>query len=133
MTELIFMSREHIDRMNELLGESAEVASACARLDRDYSLTYELLDGPDGTVYWTMRFDREQGASFSLEPPAHADATFVSEWAATIRYSRAARNGEQVTEPILEVRGDPSVTEIVAEAFSAAHKAATIPTVFPEV
>lgn len=131
MSDLIFMSREHVDRMNELLDESAEVASACARLDRDYSIVYQLRDGPRGTVHWTLLFDRDAGASFSLEPPVRADVTFVSGWAEMIRYSRATRDGEAVDEPQLEVRGDPSVTECVAEAYAAAQEAATIRTEFP--
>ena len=133
MAELIFMSPGHIDRMNELLGDSAEVAAACARLDRDYAIAYKLSDGPGGTVYWTLRFDREAGASFSLEPPVHADLTHVCGWAEAIRRSRAAREGDQAAEPVLETRGDPSVTERVAEAYSVAQSVATIPTVFPEV
>ncbi|WP_051166591.1 hypothetical protein [Amycolatopsis orientalis] len=133
MAELIFMSREHVDRMNELLGGSAEVASACAQLDRDYTITYELSDGPGGAVYWTLRLDPKAGASFSLEPPVHADLTYVTDWAETILYSRASRDGGQATEPVIETRGDPSVTQRVAKAYSAAQKAATIPTVFPEV
>ncbi|GAB3378050.1 hypothetical protein [Amycolatopsis echigonensis] len=133
MADLIFMSQEHIDRMNELLGDSAEVAAACARLDRDYAIAYELSDGPGGTVYWTLRFDREAGASFSLEPPVHADVTYLSDWAEAIRFSRAAREGAQAAEPVLETRGDPSVTERVAEAYSVAQSTATLPTVFPEV
>lgn len=133
MTKPIFMSQDHVDRMNKLLDESAEVAAACARLDRDYSMTYELLDGPDGTAHWTMLFNREVGASFTLEPPANSDVTFVVDWVDTMRLVKAAVNGEQREREILEVRGDESVADRVDEAFKAAHNAALMPAEIPDV
>lgn len=132
MSALVFMSREHVDRMNDLLAGSADVLAACADLDREYEIVYELRNGPDGTVYWVLRFDRASGARFSLNRTQNADLTYVGDWAEVIRSSRAARNGERV-EPSLEVRGDPSVTDRVGTAYAAAQRVATIPVEFPGV
>ena len=134
MTKPIFMSQDHVDRMNKLLDGAATVEAACARLDRNYSMTYEVLDGPNGTEYWTLRFDRETGASFTLEQPAHTDVTMVVEWTETMRYIKAAVNGEeQGDRNILEVRGDESVVDRVDEAFKAAHDVSLIPAEIPDV
>lgn len=65
----VFMSDEHVERMNELLAQDAEVMAECRALDRDYVIAYALADGPKGTVYWVFHLQRAAGASFSLDPP----------------------------------------------------------------
>ncbi|WIV54052.1 S9 family peptidase [Amycolatopsis nalaikhensis] len=132
MSDLVFMSHEHVARMNELLAASDEVLAACAALDRDYEIAYELSGGPDGTAHWVLRFDRRSGARFSLEPPRDADLTYFGDWTEVIRGSRAARSGEPV-EANLTTAGDVSVTERVADAYATAQRVATIPTEFPDV
>ena len=127
-----FMSPAHVDRMNELLAASQEVAGACAGLDRDYVVAYELTDGPGGTVHWVLRFDRVDGARFSLAPPPYPDLTYVGDWASTIRGARAVRDGTG-DEPWLETRGDPSVIEHVAVAYATAQRTATVEVEFPDV
>lgn len=127
-----FMSPGHVGRMNELLAASQDVAGACAGLDRDYVVAYELTGGPEGTVHWVLRFDRVHGARFSLAPPPHADLTHVGDWASTIRAARAVRDSAG-DEPRLEMRGDPSVLEYVAVAYAAAQRTATVEVEFPDL
>lgn len=127
-----FMSREHVQQMNRLLEESSEVAAACRALERDYVVAYELSDGPDGAVFWVMRFDRRTGVKFSLAPPQDADVTYVGDWAEAIQAGRAAREGRSF-EPSMQLRGDTSVLATVADAYAAAQQAATVPVQFPDV
>ncbi|RII20474.1 hypothetical protein DSC45_04540 [Streptomyces sp. YIM 130001] len=130
MSKPDFMSPEHVRQMNRLLGASADVAAACAALDRDYVLTYELSDGPHGTEHWVMRFDRRLGVSFSLESPPASDVTYVGDWSAVVRAAGAAREGVAL-DPAIRVRGDSSVLAHVADAFTAAQTVATVPVEFP--
>ncbi|WP_134669484.1 MULTISPECIES: hypothetical protein [unclassified Amycolatopsis] len=132
MPASMFMSPEHVARMNELLAASAEVRAACADLDRDCEIAYELSDGPSGTVHWVLRFDRGLGARFSLEPSPRADITYFGDWADVIRTSRAAHAGEPVEENLTE-SGDASVLERVAHAYATARRVATVPVEFPDV
>ena len=125
-----FMSPEHVRQMNRLLGASADVAAACAALDRDYVLAYELKDGPHGTAHWVLRFDRSLGASFSLEPPVSSDVTYVGDWSAMVRAAWAAREGVAL-DPEVQVRGDSSALASIADAFTAAQTVATVPVEFP--
>jgi len=130
MAPLIFMSPEHVARMNELLAESASVRDACAELDRDYEIAGELRDGPEGTVHWVIRLDRKYGASMSLDPPRAADLTYLGDWSTTIREAKAAREGRR-SGPIYDLRGDPTTMTRVSKAYAAAQAVATIRTEFP--
>ncbi|BBG03892.1 MULTISPECIES: hypothetical protein [Pseudonocardia] len=132
MFTVVFMSSEHVSRMNNLLGSSPDVREACAALDRDYTIAYELHDGPDGgTVHWVLAFDRGTGARFSLEPVRTADLTYVGDWAAAIRTARAARAGEVTGADAFELRGDPSVPDRIADAYRTAQRVATIESELP--
>lgn len=130
MSRPVFMSPEHVERMNQLLAQSAEVLSACAALDRDYELAYELSDGPEGTVYWVLRFDRRKGAAFSLVRPRDADVTFLGNWREVINASQRTRDDGE-PPPELDTRGDASALDRVAAAYEAAQRAATIASTFP--
>jgi hypothetical protein len=131
MKSLIFMSPEHVSRMNELLAESDLVLEACAELDRGFEIAYELEGGPDGTVYWVLEFSPDAGAMFSLAPPNAADLTFFGNWAETIRSSKAVRDGDG-EEPVFEMHGDSTVLTRTEGAFRAAQSAATVPVEFPD-
>ncbi|MFD9949895.1 hypothetical protein ACFWYW_29585 [Nonomuraea sp. NPDC059023] len=132
MSTPVYMSHEHIEQMNDLLARSDEVAAACAELDRDYVIAYELGDGPGGTVFWVLSFDRITGARFSLDEPAHADVTFAGDWRRLVRAGQAHRQGTEV-DPAVEVRGDPGVLDAVSPAMAVARRAATVDVEFPEV
>lgn len=131
MTSLIFMSPEHVRRMNELLAESDLVLEACAKLDRNFEIAYELKGGPDGTVYWILDFGPSAGAAFSLAAPNAADLTFLGNWAETIRDSKAFRDGEG-DEPAFEIHGDSTVLTRTEDALRAAQAVATVPVDFPD-
>ncbi|WP_224388330.1 hypothetical protein [Pseudonocardia sp. ICBG1293] len=134
MSTVVFMSGEHVVRMNDLLRRSPDVREACAALDRDYTIAYELHDAPDGgTVYWVLAFERGTGARFSLEPSGTADLTYVGGWRAAIRAARAARAGRTSDEDPFELRGDPSVPARIAGAYRVAQRVATIGTELPDV
>ncbi|WP_308819398.1 hypothetical protein [Pseudonocardia alni] len=128
------MSSEHVSRMNDLLASSPDVRESCAALDRDYTIAYELHDGPDGgTVHWVLAFERGTGARFSLVPARTADLTYVGAWTAAIRTTRAARAGATSDEDTFELRGDPSVPGRIADAYRVAQRVATIESELPDV
>ena len=134
MSTVVFMSSEHVSRMNDLLGSSPDVREACAALDRDYTIAYELHDGPDGgIVHWVLAFERGTGARFSLEPARTADLTYVGDWTAAIRTTRAARAGKTSDQDAFELRGDSSVPDRIADAYRAAQRVATIESDLPSV
>lgn len=133
MTTPVFMSPEHVRAMNEILAESSAVRAACAELDHDYAMCYELHDGPGGrTVYWAMTFGPDTGVRMSLEKPDRADLTYVGDWARLVRASAAQRRGER-HDPDVAVHGDPEIPGKVAAAFTAAQRVATIDVVFPDL
>lgn len=133
MSKPLFMSPAHVDAMNELLGEASSVHAACKELERRYSLSYELRDGPEGRpVYWSMIFDPDIGVRMGLDKLERADVTFVGDWAQMIRASAAQRRGEQ-RDPGVEIHGDPSVMETVGAVFATAQQVATIDVTFPDV
>lgn len=133
MTAPLFMSRAHVDTMNELLADAAHVRTACGELDRGYVVGYELHEGPEGrTVYWSMVFDPHTGVVMGLEEPDLADVTFVGDWARVVAASAAGRRGEQ-RDPGVDVRGDPTVLDRVGDAFAAAQRVATVDVTFPDL
>lgn len=132
MNRPIFMSPEHVGIMNDILEDDEASKAACRALEREYLVVYELEHGAD-TVYWTMRFDPESGARFSLAAPERdPDVLFRGDYADTIRVSAAAKAGREVDMP-WEMKGDSSVLEIIAEPMAAARGAATIDTRMPDV
>lgn len=132
MSRPIFMSPEHVARMNEILAGDAASKASCSALDREYLLTYELAHGSD-TVYWTMHFDPGIGIHFSLAPPARTpDLAFRGDYAESIRASAAAKAGRDVGMP-WQMYGDPAAFEAIAEPFAAARRVATVDTQMPKV
>lgn len=79
MSRPVFMSVDHVERMNAILRDEPSVRAACRDLDRSYAFCYELNGGPEGRqVYWSMVFDPSQGVRMGLDKPERADLTFVA-------------------------------------------------------
>lgn len=128
MSTLVFMSPEHVARMNELLATDPVSKAECAKLDRCWNMVYELSHGAQ-TVWWTMRFDPAQGVSFHLQAPAHAaDILLRGEYRTMMEFMRATKAGEPAgTEPVT-LSGEPDGMKIIGAAFQAAGQAATLET-----
>lgn len=133
MSRPVFMSADHVERMNAILRDEPSVRAVCRDLDRRYALCYELNDGPEGRpVYWSVVFDPRQGVRMGLDKPEHADLTFVGDWGDAIRTAVAQRRGER-HDPEMDVHGDHDILETVGAAYAAAQQVATIETTFPDV
>ncbi len=131
MSELLFMSPQHVARMNEILAHDGPTRRACAELEQDMLLAYELSDGED-TIWWTMAFRRDEGVRFGLDAPARAvDLTLRGEYRAMLDFMRLSKSGQAAEEPVSS-HGDPEVLTIIGPAFAAAQAAATLDTVIPE-
>jgi hypothetical protein len=131
MTDPIFMSAEHVEIMNRRLAASEEVAAVAAQMPRSYEVAYRLRDEKaDRTEFWLMQLG-PSGVRFALEPSESADLTFVGDYQRMIDSSRASRGGE-TADPGLEVLGDPTVLESIAEVFAAAQKVGAVPVSWPE-
>ena len=130
MAEPLFMSPEHVARMNEILEGDAAVRSACAELPQPYTLGYALSGGPGGRpVHWTVTFT--DTVRFSLEP-RDTDLLLSGDWASVVRASRAQREGE-VVDPGVSASGDLAVMQAVSPLLALAGGVATIPVTFPDV
>lgn len=132
MSGLIFMSPQHVARMNELLAVDAASQAACAALGRRWDMVYELSHGA-GTVWWTMRFDPVEGVSFSLEAPSRpADILLRGQYRAMMEWMRSSRAGSKEPEPVT-LSGDPEGMNIIGPAYQAAAQVATLDTEIPVV
>lgn len=133
MSKPEFMSRDHVDEMNEILMSAPEVLAASRGLERRYALCYELSDGPAGEgVCWSMVFSPRTGVRMGLDRPQRPDLVIRSDWAETIRSAMAQRRGDSY-EPAVELEGDPEVMEKVGPAYAAAQRVASIDVTFPEL
>jgi len=126
------MSVEHVAAMNGLLAGSPEVREMCARLARDYLVTYLLSDGPGGEpVAWRMELERLHGVRVALGLASQpADVTIRGDYAAMVRAAQAARAG-RLPETGAAIEGDPAVVGQVAQVLAAARAAATVDVEFP--
>lgn len=128
----MFMSAEHVRRMNALLAASDGVRQACAALPRDVTLGYRLDDEASGGVHWwQMHFSRRDGVHFALQPDAPADVRFDGGYWAMLDNMAAQREGKAPSAPQPQAVGDASVIELVMPAFTAAQDAARIPVRMP--
>lgn len=131
MSKPIFMSAQHVEIMNRLLGADADSKAECAKLDRSYWMVYEL-GASGGTVWWSVEFSPSAGVRFSLAPPrAAADILYRGDYRAVVQYTQRAKQGGVGEEPVT-THGDPGVLTIIGPAFAAAGRAATIPSEFPD-
>ncbi|MDT9599925.1 alpha/beta hydrolase [Sphingosinicella rhizophila] len=130
-----FMSHRHVQIMNRLLADDTDSKAAAAKLPRVHVLAYQLANGPKGeTVWWQMRFDPEEGLSFTLtEPDGPADLTMVGDWREAMQDFIAIRD-RKIDAAALRLKsvGDETFMTRTAEAFAAGMKAATIPATIPE-
>lgn len=133
MNKPIFMSQDHVQRMNDILSADAASKAACAALDRRWNMVYELKHGTQ-TVWWTMSFDPAQGVAFSLEAPqGAADILFRGEYKAMMDWMRLLKAGDKnAPEPITQ-SGDPNGMNVIGPAFQAAQQVATLDTEIPAV
>jgi hypothetical protein len=128
---MIFMSAEHVAHMNHLLAVDTASRAACAALDRCWNIVYELSGGPD-TVWWTMRFDPIDGASFSLQTPTRpADVLFRGDHKGVLDTMRRLKAGEKDLQLPLTQSGNPEGLAIIGAAYAAAHQAAAVHTEIP--
>ncbi len=133
MSKPVFMSAEHVARMNEILAADAPSKAACAVLQRRWNLVYELSEGAD-TVWWTMSFDPATGVAFSLAPPGQTgDIVFRGDHKAMLRWMRQSKAGAAVGAMPLQQLGDPGTMTVIGPAFAAAQKVATLDTEIPVV
>ena len=128
----LFMSAEHVARMNELLSADADSKAECAKLDRRYWMVYELADA-DGTVWWSVEFNPDVGVRFSLQAPVAGEPQILyrGDYRAVVKATQRSKQGDTAAEPVT-THGDPNVLAIIAPAFAAAGRAATIPSEFPD-
>lgn len=125
------MSAAHIQAMNQVLGQSAELQALTAKLPREMSLAYELREGPGGeTVYWTLRTG-PNGTEFSLSRPDRPpDITIRAAWVEMIRAAKAGRKREHY--PVeTEVKGDESILRCIEGVLAVARRVATFDCEFP--
>lgn len=128
MSKLVFMSPEHVARMNELLAADPVSKAECARLDRRWDMVYELENG-EQTVWWTMSFEPARGVSFSLQPPPQpAGIVLRGEYRAMMEFMRRTKAGEAPGSEPVTLSGEPGGMEIIDAAFQAAGRAATLDT-----
>ncbi|MHC9043943.1 hypothetical protein ACYX8G_05125 [Microbacterium saperdae] len=131
MSAPVFMSAEHIAVMGRRLDASVSVALACRDLDRAYSLSFVLSDGPDdGAVRWQLIFDPHRGVRVDVGDPPHPDVTFVGEWPEVLDALHARHRGEDVTIP-LRPRGDLEVLARIAPTYATAHRIGSVETTLP--
>jgi hypothetical protein len=131
MSMMIFMSPEHVARMNELLAVDTASKTACAALDRRWNVVYELSEGT-GTVWWTMRFDPAEGVTFNLLPPeSPADVLFRGDHRAVLDVMRRLKAGDKEATLPLTQSGDPNGMAAIGAAYQAAHAAAALHTEIP--
>ena len=128
MGKLAFMSPEHVAHMNALLANDVASKEACAKLDRCWTMVYELSDA-SRIVWWTMSFDPAQGVAFSLDPPhAAADILYRGDYRSYMEWMRRHKAGEQPGPEPVDVSGDPNGMTVIGPAFQAAGQAATVET-----
>ena len=133
MSKMVFMSAEHVDRMNELLAVDAPSKAACAALERPWHVVYELRHGSD-TVWWTMRFDPADGVSFALQPPERpADVLFRGDCGAVLDAMRRIKAGDKTVQLPLTLLGDPNGLTVIDTAYQAAQDAAALDTEIPHL
>lgn len=125
-----FMSYRHVQLMNRILAGDGPSKAAAAKLTRPYLLAYKLIGSPKGRpVWWQMRFDPEAGVSVALgEPQSSADLTLTGDWQEAVQDLAALRYAKKDATLPLKPVGDETLMATLAEAFSAAQKAAAIPT-----
>ena len=73
-----FMSYTHVLMMNRALATDAASKAEAAKLDRVYTMAYELTDGPrGGTEWWLMTFDPGKRRVFLSQGPRTAGGPHV--------------------------------------------------------
>lgn len=128
-----FMSQQHVEAMNELLADSAQVSAAARKLPREYVLAYELTDGPaDGaTVHWQLRFG-SGGTTFALTAAPDADVRLRGDWrVALTAMAHTRRSGEPVDDGLVTEGDIESLMAAVGEQFAVARNVATLETTYP--
>lgn len=132
MNKPIFMSQQHVDIMNSLLDADADSKAECAKLARPYWMAYELRDA-GRTVWWSVEFNPQTGVRFSLAAPASEspDILYRGDYRAVVRATQRAKQQGGGELPVT-THGDPGAMAIIAPAFAAAGRAATIASEFPE-
>ena len=131
-----FMSYTHVLKMNRALAADAASRIEAAKLDRAYTMAFELTDGPrGGTQWWLMTFDPESGVRFSMSAPTEpADLTLSGDYTEYIRFMKRVRAGEagEADQPVT-ISGNEQLMDIVGASYAAAQSAATFKTVFPDI
>lgn len=128
----MFMSAEHVDAMNRILALDDGTRAACAKLPRPYWFVHEL-DDHGATVWWTLEFNPQYGARFSLAPPpegVRVDILMRGAYRAVVEATRRGKAGEKVPYPAT-LEGDVQAMEMFGPALEAARRAATLETQFP--
>ena len=126
---MLFMSREHVDAMNELIEKSDEVRQAGLALDRDYTMAYHLTRG-DGTIEgWSMT-GGPTGFAFGLGERPDADVILTGSYELMIEATKASRAGE-VIDPQITIEGDLEAMAKVSTVMETARPVATIDVDFP--
>lgn len=132
MTAPMFMSAEHVEAMNRLLAVDAGSLAECAKLPRPYWFVHEL-DDQGRVVWWTLEFNPDQGARFSLAPPpegVRADILMRGSYGEVVEATRRGKAGEKLPYPA-KMEGNPQDMGIFGPALEAARRAATLETRFP--
>lgn len=131
MSELRFMSQEHVDVMNALLIDNEAVKEACRGLGVPRALSYDLTDGPGGSlVHWGVLLGNT--LQFSLERPENPDVVLAADWSAMILATQAGRNGE-VLDAGVTVTGDAALLARIDAVLEVARPIGAVPVVFPDV
>ncbi|UMP00074.1 hypothetical protein [Amycolatopsis sp. EV170708-02-1] len=127
------MSSAHVDRMNRLLAESAEVRDASAALGGIYTMTFQLDNAPAGTEYWTTIFG-PTGMRFALTAPrTHPDVLVRADWTTTMRALHAQKEGREAQPVAEETTGDKALVERLEQVLAIGRRVATIDTRLPPV
>lgn len=128
-----FMSPDHVAQMNRLLSGSSAVRAAAASLGSTYTMTYQLLDAPHGTEYWTIEIS-PSGMQFLLgAPKSPSDVTITSDWATTMRSAQAQKDGRAEADPDVQVSGDPALMARMDRVLEIARTEATVESRIPGV
>jgi len=134
MNKPIFMSSEHVRQMNDLLAASAEVRSACAKLQKDQVVAYQLTDEEGGAeVWWQMRVSPAAGLSLVLGQPAEpTDLTIRCGYWAMLEAAARGRDGSDAPPLAFTTVGDPGTLALLVDFFVLVRKAAKVDVVFPQ-
>ncbi|WP_162834602.1 hypothetical protein [Amycolatopsis circi] len=127
-----FMSPAHVDRMNQLLADSAEVRAAAAELGGTYTMTYRLDGAPNGTEYWTTVFG-PAGLRFELTAPPSPDVLVRADWTATMSALHAQQDGRDAQPIHEETTGDETLVKRLHHVLALGRRVATIQTRLPDL